>query len=442
MQTLRRVALALALAGAVATIPGCAVAQPVPAPYGAGTPPPTVSAEWQEDLAPYGSWTNLPNYGNVWYPNVAPGWRPYTYGYWGWGSVGWTWFSNEPWGFTFNYGRWAWAPIGWVWVPGTVWGPAWVNWYWGNGYVGWAPLGFYGAVPFAQFVFVDDDDFGCHDTWKRYHKHPPKGGGYHTGAPPRSWVNRVSHQPIVRVSADQLPNRNFASRRSGQPNPQSPGMPTRGSGSASPGRQRGNGGSFAGRPPQSGTQNPQVGSPGSSFAPRQPGMGSAPTRPRGFSGGSPQARPPQYGSPGTTAPRGNRPGMSPYPQMAPYGQNPTVMNPPSPRGNAPGRQGGAPRAMQPAPRAGQPVPSAPRSSQPGQWSRQSMPSAPPSAPSAPSSGFTGRSMGPSGPSGFSGGSMRGWGGGYGGGYGGSRGWSGGGWSTGGGRGGGGSGGMR
>jgi dTDP-glucose 4,6-dehydratase len=31
-----------------------------------------------------------------------------------------------------------------------------VQWYWGSGYVGWAPLGWYGAVPWAHFVFVQD----------------------------------------------------------------------------------------------------------------------------------------------------------------------------------------------------------------------------------------------------------------------------------------------
>jgi len=57
-------------------------------------------------------------------------------------DYGWTWSSDEQWGWAvYHYGRWNQDPsYGWVWVPGTEWGPAWVAWHEGGGYVGWAPL--------------------------------------------------------------------------------------------------------------------------------------------------------------------------------------------------------------------------------------------------------------------------------------------------------------
>jgi hypothetical protein len=96
-----------------------------------------------DELSPYGEWVRHPQYGWVWFPrHVQARWRPYSLGRWVESDYGWTWVSDEPFGWaTYHYGRWAWDPqIGWLWVPGTVWGPAWVAWQQGNGYVGWAPL--------------------------------------------------------------------------------------------------------------------------------------------------------------------------------------------------------------------------------------------------------------------------------------------------------------
>ena len=69
-------------------------------------------------------------------------WRPYSDGYWAYTDVGWTWVSNEDFGWaTYHYGRWLrLEDQGWVWVPGYEWGPAWVSWRTGGDYVGWAPL--------------------------------------------------------------------------------------------------------------------------------------------------------------------------------------------------------------------------------------------------------------------------------------------------------------
>lgn len=97
-----------------------------------------------DELAPYGAWHSVAEYGWVWSPGgMAFGWRPYTNGYWVYTDYGWTWVSNERWGWgPFHYGRWSHHRVhGWIWIPGTVWGPAWVSWRRGPGWVGWAPLG-------------------------------------------------------------------------------------------------------------------------------------------------------------------------------------------------------------------------------------------------------------------------------------------------------------
>ncbi len=96
-----------------------------------------------DDLAPYGRWVNVSGPGWVWSPyGVQATWRPYLLGHWVFTDYGWTWASDESWGWAvYHYGRWHQdASYGWVWVPGTEWGPAWVAWHEGGGYVGWAPL--------------------------------------------------------------------------------------------------------------------------------------------------------------------------------------------------------------------------------------------------------------------------------------------------------------
>lgn len=96
-----------------------------------------------DSLAPYGEWISVEPYGWVWSPyNVSPGWRPYSDGYWTYTDFGWTWVSNNDWGWAAcHYGRWSYDDLyGWIWVPGATWGPAWVAWRYGDGYVGWAPL--------------------------------------------------------------------------------------------------------------------------------------------------------------------------------------------------------------------------------------------------------------------------------------------------------------
>src|ERR1700751_3851951 len=92
-----------------------------------------------------GHWFDDPTYGKVWQPEIAHSggnWRPYRNGHWAYTDRGWTWISNEEFGWaTYHYGRWARrADGGWVGVPGTRWAPAWVSWRQSNDHVGWAPL--------------------------------------------------------------------------------------------------------------------------------------------------------------------------------------------------------------------------------------------------------------------------------------------------------------
>src|SRR5262245_18206155 len=61
-----------------------------------------------DDLAPYGRWVDYSPYGWCWAPyDVGPYWRPYYDGSWAYTEFGWTWVSDEPWGWaTYHYGRW------------------------------------------------------------------------------------------------------------------------------------------------------------------------------------------------------------------------------------------------------------------------------------------------------------------------------------------------
>jgi hypothetical protein len=92
-----------------------------------------------------GHWFEDPTYGEVWQPDVAASesnWRPYSDGHWAYTDQGWTWISNEDFGWaTYHYGRWARrSDTGWVWIPGSRWAPAWVSWRESSDDVGWAPL--------------------------------------------------------------------------------------------------------------------------------------------------------------------------------------------------------------------------------------------------------------------------------------------------------------
>src|SRR5579864_7427574 len=71
---------------------------------------------FHDRLAPYGDWIHVNRYGECWRPrHVARNWRPYTVGYWTYTDYGWTWVSEENWGWaTYHYGRWFYDPYyGW-----------------------------------------------------------------------------------------------------------------------------------------------------------------------------------------------------------------------------------------------------------------------------------------------------------------------------------------
>jgi hypothetical protein len=144
---------------------------------------PTASySTFYRNLEPYGVWRETSNYGYVWQPLEAErsrAWRPYTNGRWVYTDAGWTWISEEPFGWaTYHYGRWTrLRDIGWIWVPGDEWAPAWVSWRKGNDYVGWAPLppeahfdrrsgihnwsdNYYDIGP-DQYCFVPTNEFGA-----------------------------------------------------------------------------------------------------------------------------------------------------------------------------------------------------------------------------------------------------------------------------------------
>jgi hypothetical protein len=115
-------------------------------------------------LEPYGDWIETDDYGYVYRPHEAANnrWRPYTDGRWVYTEAGWTWVSNESFGWaTYHYGRWTrLRGIGWVWVPGNEWASAWVSWRKGGQYVGWAPL-----PPEARF----DHASGIHNWSDNYY---------------------------------------------------------------------------------------------------------------------------------------------------------------------------------------------------------------------------------------------------------------------------------
>ena len=158
MKTHRSIAAALA-ALSVAAAAGAQDApppvRPPPAPpSGEAAPPPDAvkpSGEVSKEafvtrLTPYGKWVETPEYGRVFVPNAqaqSADWRPYVAGRWVYTDWGWTWASEEPFGWaTYHYGRWYnRVGLGWYWVPGRVWGPAWVSWRWNAGYIAWAPMG-------------------------------------------------------------------------------------------------------------------------------------------------------------------------------------------------------------------------------------------------------------------------------------------------------------
>src|SRR3954454_3610611 len=140
-----------------------------------------------DSLAPYGNWIQRPSYGWVWTPRaVSASWRPYQAGHWVWSDEGWTWLSDEPFGWaTYHYGRWYQdAELGWSWVPGNDWAPAWVSWQEGQDYVGWAPLP--PGANVTQNAAYNGPSQGPSQGPDQgaYPQGPPPNGGYDQSMPP------------------------------------------------------------------------------------------------------------------------------------------------------------------------------------------------------------------------------------------------------------------
>jgi DNA segregation ATPase FtsK/SpoIIIE-like protein len=124
--------------------------------------------DFYDSLSPDGDWVELEEYGYCWRPFVDDQWRPYTDGQWVYTDAGYTWLSNEPWGWaTYHYGRWTKVKNwGWVWVPGYEWGPAWVSWRTNDDYIGWAALPPEAVwEPSTGFSVFVDIDYGIGPDW-------------------------------------------------------------------------------------------------------------------------------------------------------------------------------------------------------------------------------------------------------------------------------------
>ena len=146
-------------------------------------------------LESHGDWMETDDYGYVWQPRQAQSsrsWRPYTDGRWVYTDAGWTWVSEESFGWaTYHYGRWArLRNIGWVWVPGDEWAPAWVSWRTSNEYVGWAPL-----PPEARF----DRGTGIHKWADSYYDIGPENYAFVQS-------NQIGQQRLERVVVPQERN--------------------------------------------------------------------------------------------------------------------------------------------------------------------------------------------------------------------------------------------
>ena len=190
------------------------------------------------ELSRFGEWFGTQDYGFVWQPmalGTNPAWRPYTRGRWVNSDQGWTWLSDEPFGWAvYHYGRWVLlAEHGWVWVPGDDWAPAWVSWRQNDDYLGWAPL-----PPETLYDEVYDYDPGidlAYDVSPEYYNFVPVDHFYepvhshcvprttvvtiiistrnvtrfslrenhvHCGGPDFAWVNRHARRPARRCQID------------------------------------------------------------------------------------------------------------------------------------------------------------------------------------------------------------------------------------------------
>jgi hypothetical protein len=216
----------------VLALTGSLLSRPAAAQDWSVTPPPDgeVQTNFDETLSPYGDWTDVDGT-RVWRPSasvVGDDFQPYaTNGQWVSSDYGWYFQSDYSWGWApFHYGRWALDPNqGWIWIPGTVWAPAWVDWRSGGGYIGWAPLPpigwsvvvqpwrpYWCFVPAAHFAGnfwanrlpVENIHYAYAAT-SPVHQAVAFGGARWYAGPPVTQVERVSAQPIQRLTSAFTP---------------------------------------------------------------------------------------------------------------------------------------------------------------------------------------------------------------------------------------------
>src|SRR4051812_4428406 len=108
MKTTKIMLLAALLAGSLATTSHAATSVAAGIHVGPSGRARVDIGFFYDDLAPYGNWIERPSRGWVWTPrDVASDWRPYEDGRWVWTDDGWTWITDEPYGWaTYHYGRW------------------------------------------------------------------------------------------------------------------------------------------------------------------------------------------------------------------------------------------------------------------------------------------------------------------------------------------------
>lgn len=167
--------------------------------------PQTTTTEVQPfyaELSPYGQWVDSPRYGRVWMPRDDA--QPYTNGHWVYGDQGFTWVSDEPYGWaTEHYGRWTQIEGRWAWIPGREWSPAWVGWSESGEAVGWAPLGPDDRPLTNQIRYVPYDRFQDRDV-RQYYVRPEMVRQYRENARP---VARVSPDYFQRHNVTLVPQR-------------------------------------------------------------------------------------------------------------------------------------------------------------------------------------------------------------------------------------------